>query len=112
MSENSHNSAQALFAQVREALDAEYDGFCAWCQCSVHEQPHASECEGRRALAALSAIERHVQAQRYREKVLRREVNKQLGRHLCYTSEFAREKFWQAVDVTLPASGEKGQTDG
>jgi hypothetical protein len=32
------------------------------------------------------------------------EADRQLGRHLCYTSDSARERFWQAVDAAVPAA--------
>jgi hypothetical protein len=35
---------------------------------------------------------------------MREEADRQLGRHLCYTSEDSRESFWRAVDTALAAA--------
>jgi hypothetical protein len=37
---------------------------------------------------------------------LREEVDRQLGRHLCYTGEPARRRFWKAVDEALAQAPE------
>jgi len=34
-------------------------------------------------------------------EALRAEVDRQLGRHLCYTSDYSRERFWRDVDDAL-----------
>jgi hypothetical protein len=35
---------------------------------------------------------------------LRAEVDRQLRRHLCYTSDYSRERFWKAVDAALASA--------
>lgn len=66
----------ADFDTVREALTAEHDGFCAWCQVAVHEAPHDHECEGRNALWSLDRIEA-------REKRLREALDGLYEAHGC-----------------------------
>jgi len=44
---------------------------------------------------------KRMKAAEQREAELREAVEVELGRHLCYTSEYSRQRFWKQVDARL-----------
>jgi hypothetical protein len=56
----------------------------------LHHEMNGREKDQERLVAAEATLTRY-----------RNEVDRQLGRHLCYTSESSRERFWKAVDAAL-----------
>jgi hypothetical protein len=56
--------------------------------------------------AGVTALAARLDAAEARLRETRDKVDRQLGRHLCYTSTSARERFWKQVDAALAADEE------